>query len=448
MSFDGNVTINIFSSAQAVPQTEFGRIGILSSDVGVGFTERYRLYQSAKELSDDTDVNSALRLWCAQMFGQSVNSGQLAVLRADPSEAMVEKWTIGGVIANLDTFTIIVNGISVTDTATVPADDAAAVALSLRALLTAALAAEDVTVSGAGVEVIVTADHAGEEFTHSCSKVSVAGTITASATTPNVTLADSLSAIKAENDTWYGLVTDSRDAWELIAIAAWVANDASKCCALQSNDADILTAGVGNVLATLKATNNPRVFFTYYSDDSDPVDLCWLSYKLAKDPDDGTTMWSGATLVGPAFDTLTSTQQTNVESQYGNAYLSEGGIGATGPGKLVDGRWIDTIVTKDWFRARVREAATQLRLNMSSRNLKIPFDNTGIAMFESCLRKYIALGEQVGHFEKGTAVVQSPDIADISDADRLLRKLTIPSNVTLLGGIEKVVYNLAVLDVT
>jgi len=447
MSFDGNVTVNIFGAAQAVPKQNFGLIGALSSDVGAGFTERFRLYLNSKEVDDDSDVNSDLATYVKNIFAQNQNPGQVAILRADPSEAQVEKWTIGGVIANLDTFTITVNSIPVTDTATVPADDAAAVALSLRTLLTAALAAEPVVVSGAGVEVIVTATHPGEAFTFSSSKVSVAGTITESTTNANVTLADSLSAIKVENDTWYGLVTDSRDPWELLAIAAWVETDDSKFFACQTDEAGILTAAAGNMFAAMFALAYSRTMPIYHPTDTETVDLAWLGFKLAKDPDTGPTQWSGATLVGCTIATLTATQQTNLLAKSGNAYLSEMSLGSAGPGTLVDTRYADTLVTKDWFKARIREGATQLRLNLSNLNRKAGFNDTGVAMYAAVLEEWIKRGEDVEHFEKGASTITVPKASSFSDSDRLARKITIPADVALLGGIEKVTYNLAVLDV-
>lgn len=86
----------------------------------------------------------------------------------------VINYVVAGVVANAATFTIIINGHTYTYTATVPADDAAAVGAGLRALIAANEAG--VTCGGADANVLLTATAAGTTFTSS-SAASGAGTL-------------------------------------------------------------------------------------------------------------------------------------------------------------------------------------------------------------------------------------------------------------------------------
>lgn len=101
-------------------------------------------------------------------------------------------WTIGGTVAENDTFAITCNDIESEITA--DSDDVAAdIAGKLRTDLGTELVAEDVTVSGTGADVVITAD-TGKVFTFSEDKSSAAGTITpAQADTLTQTVTNSLT---------------------------------------------------------------------------------------------------------------------------------------------------------------------------------------------------------------------------------------------------------------
>lgn len=260
-------------------------------------------------------------------------------------------------------------------------------------------------------------------------------------------LSDALDALRADATAggFYGLAADTRTAAEVEEIAAWSAADGACLYAAQTSDADVLSGTPGNVALDLEAAANGRVFVTYHSDDAEEVALAWLAMTLAADPDQVTTIWSYKTLAGITPQDLTATEKQAVLDANANVYLTAGGVGATGPGKLSDGRFIDTLVSKDWYKARVQEAVLQLFLDMSNLNRKLPFDNTGIGAIEATLRGVQRRGELVGHFLADTSKVTAPDASEVSDADRVSRTLRLSSDITLSGAIETVTFNLAVL---
>lgn len=258
------------------------------------------------------------------------------------------------------------------------------------------------------------------------------------------THADEIAAIQAESDDWYAVGASSRAQADLEALGAAFAS-LRKLYMAQSSEAAILTGAGGTSFDTLSAASNPRTAGLYFSDDAVYSDIAWLANKIAADPDEQVTTWSNATLVNVIPDTLNATEKSNLRALNGNAYLTLGGVGATGDGLLFDGRYIDTLTTKDWFRARTEEALQQLLLNVSALNTKIPYTDAGIAQIESVVRGVLGRGEDIGHFRPGSGDVTVPKLADIPDADITNRELTLTATAILAGAIEEITLNVAIL---
>lgn len=259
-------------------------------------------------------------------------------------------------------------------------------------------------------------------------------------------LTASLDALLADYDGWYGFAVDSRADADLTAACAWALANRQLYLG-QSSDADILSATTPNVFDDQNTLANGRAMGVWHETDAAYADLCWLAAFLAKDPDEGPTVAYKRTLVGITPDDLTSTELANVESVNGNAYLTFYGVGATGPGKLFDGAFADTLLTKDWIVARVGEAIAQYLLDAANRGERIPFTDDGIAQIEGVLRGEMDRGVTVGHFRPGSVVTTVPSIADgeVSDADIIARELTISAEAIDASGIAKVTINLGVL---
>jgi len=260
---------------------------------------------------------------------------------------------------------------------------------------------------------------------------------------PN-TIAEELDFILAETNAWYGLCASSRLQANIEEIGAWAEANAV-LYAPQDADAVILTGGGGTAFDTMFAAAYGRSAGLYYSDDTDYPDVAWLTGKLAVDPDVRTTTWSNLTLVGMPFDILNGTEKTNLRALNANAYLSMGGVGATGDGTLFSGAFIDTLISKDWVKARTTEAISQLLLDVSNLGSKIPYTDAGMAQIEAVIRGVFQRGVAAGHFRDGSIVIEVPPLSTIDPAVVASRALTIEASVILAGAIETVTLNIAVL---
>ncbi len=226
------------------------------------------------------------------------------------------------------------------------------------------------------------------------------------------------------------------------ALAGWaLANDS--LAAVQTSEAASLTAGA-SLFLTLATVANGRAFGTYHDDDTEWLDMSWAAAGAAMNPDDRAGTWFDKTLAGIPTAEITAAQKGFVVANYGNLYLPLLGVGATGPGTLFDGAWIDEIVSDDWLRARIQEAVAQLKLDVAARGERIPYTNAGLAMIEAAIRGPCDKAVAVGHYQ--SYVIGTPDIADVLAADITARRCTIPVTATRSGGIRTVTVNVGVID--
>lgn len=269
-----------------------------------------------------------------------------------------------------------------------------------------------------------------------------------------------LAAIIAENPDFYAFDCGSRAEADLLATAL-AAESLDRLFLAQSSDAAILAATAGNVAEDLKGFAYTRTGLLYHATDTAHAAFSWLSAKLAADPDTTATIWAYETLAGITVDTLTDTQHTNCVDQYCNTYETFKGVGATGQGILADGNRIDSLIAKDWFKARVEEGIAQLLLDASSQHTKIPYTQAGLWQIAQVLINVAGRGRPkeetpagpgggIGHFAyraSGEIIdINVPNIADVDPADITAREATISGTVTLSGAIESVTINVAVLN--
>ena len=451
MTWDGNVSVTVLSDPQAVTTRNFGTALHVTEDVGVTFTERTRSYTSSAEAAADSPALGAGPIAAAAIhFSQPLHTSTFKVGRKESDEAQVITWEITGVPVEDDKFKITVNGIETEYTAGA-GPTVSSVGVALNALVVAALAAEDVTVSGATAFVIVTADNAGEPFTYS-SLYTPVGTvdaaITETVTQANVNYATELAEILTEDSAWYGLTIQSRAKADILYTAAWMESN-DRLFMAQSLDADVLTGAANNVLATLKALNYARTALAWHHSGTEYLGAAWVGYTLQADPDAVTTIWAYKPLVGVTIKDpdLTATQQGYITSQYGNCLTTFGGVTCSGMGILVDGRKLDTLVTKDWYKARLVEKYQGVLLAASTRNQKIPYTDKGLKVFVTQAESVNGQGIAVGHFAPDSTSASVPAVADVPAADKTNRIVRVTSKGVLAGAVEAVVVTASITAV-
>jgi hypothetical protein len=441
MTWDGNVSVSILSDPQAVTVANFGTPLHMTTAVESSFTERTREYGSSAEGAADSDLSAGAQAVVAAHFAQPLHTSTIKIGRKEADAAQVITWTITGTPVEDDIFSITVNGIPSPYTA-LSTPTPTSVATGLRALMTTNLAAEDVTVGGTGADITVTADNAGEPFTYGnlYTPISPPGTagIDEVVTTANVNYATELTALLVEDSDWYGLTIESHTKTDILYTAAWMDSN-NRFFMAQSAEAGVLTETADNVLEELKALNYARTAYVWHHADTEELSVAWVGFTLQADPDVGTTIWAYKTLSGitQKDPQITTTEQSAIESQYGNLYSTLGGVGATGMGILVDGRKIDTLISKDWYKARLTEEFQQYLLAVSNRNQKIPYTDKGLSTFVSKGEKINQKGVKAEHFEDGSTTATVPAVKDVP-ADKLARLVRVTMSAILTGAAELV----------
>jgi hypothetical protein len=123
------------------------------------------------------------------------------------------------------------------------------------------------------------------------------------------------------------------------------------------------------------------------------------------------------------------------------------------PGKLADGSFSDTRISKDWVAARMAERVSQVLLNASAQNRKVPFNAIGLALMEGELKDQLDSGApprmdpMVAHFDPGTVWTSVPSMDDVSAQDKANRTMpAIQGGAVLSGAGQSVTFNIYLPD--
>lgn len=260
--------------------------------------------------------------------------------------------------------------------------------------------------------------------------------------TPNCAdagLAADLTAIRAENDTWYCALTPfSAGAYGIaLATAIEAISDAKKIALLRTNDTEVIQLVKGGSSAgiadSLSDSERERTALWYNDDFQDFIDAAFAGLLLPTDP--GSETWAFKSVSGPSVDTLTPTQRTNALSYSVNVYTSIAGVNVSQFGTVSSGEYIDVVRGRDWLATRIAEDVFELLASAE----KVPFTDSGIALVETAVRGVLQEGVNVGLLSPDPAPeVTVPRAADVSATDkgnRLLPDVTFTA--TLAGAIHK-----------
>lgn len=264
-------------------------------------------------------------------------------------------------------------------------------------------------------------------------------------TTPYDDLDADLDAILAEDSGWYGLNVDTRIKQSVLDAAAWTETN-ERLYAAQSSDADILTAAASNLFETMQGLNYDRTIPSFHSQDLEHQSMAWLAHRLVHDPDLTSTIWLYAGITGVTPQVLTTTEAGNILTQNGNWFGTFKGLRVMGQeGLLAGGNFIDTRITKDWFKERGEERLAQALADQVARGSKHPFEDEGINALVGEIRGLAEKGERLNHFRAGSTVIQQPLVEDIDAADIVARQLNISGETILAGAVQKTTFNFAIL---
>lgn len=394
------------------------------------FTERARTYASVDEMLDDGfDPNSQEVVVATAVFAQDVTVESLVIGRRHSDE--VETITPSPVADNTE-YTVTINGTEFSFTSGV-----GATASSIVDGLVAAIngGSEPVTAVDNNTTLALTADVPGDDYTVTTSENLTVVVDDYSAES----LTAAIAAVRAVDDTWYGLMTHTHVEDDVLEVAGVIeALDVPKIYGFSTADADIITSSTTDVLSLLQDLEYDRTFGLYDPDaDSAFPEAAWFGVMLAKEPGEAT--WMFKTLVGQDADALTTTQRNFVNGKNGNTYEEIGGVSITREGKVASGEYIDVIVGIDWLTARMTERIFDALVT----NDKIPYTQEGVTIIESMVRAQLRDAIEQGVIAADPAfTIDVPTVSEISAAVKATRQLpAIEFSATLAGAIHKVTVN-------
>lgn len=269
-------------------------------------------------------------------------------------------------------------------------------------------------------------------------------------TTLDPGVATDLTAIAAEDNTWYGLLSCFKSAAMVstasTGMAAWCEANKKQLIASLSDTviANVAYAGATDAAKVLKAAAYDRTGPFFHPRDYEWADAAEMGVFFAVTP--GQDDWRLRTLSGVTPVSYTGTQETNLKAKSCNYYGTLGGQSTIlGNGQESSGQYIDVIRDTDQMAAWYTEEITNLALGLQSQGKKLPYTDEGIAMVESKMRAVDRRGMDAGIVVEGSSVITVPKVADVSSTDKSTRHLGgMNDQWQLQGAINDVTVNVAV----
>lgn len=241
--------------------------------------------------------------------------------------------------------------------------------------------------------------------------------------------ATALARVRAVDDTFYGVTLEPRTSTEILQLSAAV-ESLNKLLIFQSADADWLTAGLPAGFTGVETRE--RTIAVYHDTATQFADLAYASNRLAADPDIASAPWDAPISgVSQYSSVLNATQVTNLSANNINFGLPHGGEPFfVDPGHNTKGRAIHELVTSDWFEARLLERVASTKVDLSKRFEKWPMNEAGQNLLLNIALGLIGEGEIAGHFEPGTAALETPAI---TESDENAERLRLTGSVQFLN---------------
>jgi len=435
------VSVSVTRSTRTVTQAGFGVAMIFGTtgsfasglvrtynnmtDVAVDFTSGNDEYKAANALFSQTPAPEEVKI--TQRLA-AVSQIQTIVFDADIILANSIACSIDGTALAATPFNA-TNAQTLTDfAALIQATDGVTTAVSdgvHTITVTAAVAGVPVTISG----VLVTGG------------LTQAAAVT-TATTPNVGMAEDITAIRLVDDDWYGCLCMDRTA-VVVGVTAKSIEAMPKLFISCSDAVDIYDATKTTDIAyILSAANYDRTSIIFNETPADFPDAAWFGRMLPTDP--GSATWMFKTLSGiTGSNSLSTTEINAILAKNANLMVEAGGIDITEEATVASGEYLDIMRGIDWLTARMQENIYQELVTSD----KIAYTDAGIAIIENLVRKTILNGISVGlltpdpdTFDGEPFLVGVPLVKDVSTTDKGTRTLNnVTWQATLQGAIHKVV---------
>jgi hypothetical protein len=416
-TFDDRIDVSVLGAVGLASPRGLTRGILLSSDSA--FSERVRSYNTLSDALADTTLSASAKADCEIAFAQTVCArplyvGRCAVETKQTTEITISTAADGAWVLGIgdEEYTYTAAG----------GDSAATIASALKVLAAADLLA---TVDVSGAVLDIEAQNPGEAFAVTLTPPS--GGARTIVQVDAVLIASELTAIRAENAEWFGLVAPRHT--ELATkhhIALWCAAEFVLCAAPVAS----LSDG-----AALRALTYRSTFACMHSTAAGDFAVAWLFKRLHADPDKGNSRWDWLGLVGVAADSISASDANTARASKLNLYLSSDFATVTGEGVTLYGEPINAYVSREWVRTRVRTAVARLLTSAAENEDLIAYDNAGILQMANVVLSVLLLGEALKHCKPATSAVIAPDITQVADADIAAGLLRLEGETEINGGI-------------
>lgn len=240
-------------------------------------------------------------------------------------------------------------------------------------------------------------------------------------------LADTMSAIVASDNDFYGIALTSRKKEDILELAQWTEahNKLFGCVLNESNVKD--SEATNDTGSLLKQNNYYRTFWFYHKQEGDYPECAVFARCFAINP--GGETWANKKLAGVMTDDITETEYIAITNKNGNTFENFRNVAITQNGKVAAGEWIDVIRFRDWLEEEIKTNVFSLLINSD----KVPYTDAGIATIQAQIVKALGLGQSRGgiapdeydsdgNLNKGyvTSVPLASDIPTNTKANRIL----------------------------
>lgn len=194
----------------------------------------------------------------------------------------------------------------------------------------------------------------------------------------------------------------------------------------------------------LPETTLDRILMSYYNGSGGINKMAGAvaSWGLSYDPDTQSLPWtfpvpSIPKMSFPAGTTIT-TAKNNLRDNNISSALPLGGTDVwLDPGNSLSGRPFYSLVSADWFEARLREAMADLKVRYGSLGIKLPLSSDGQSIILAQIESLYQRGINAGHFlsrEQAAALGSTVIIRaePITSTDRTERRLRFTVQIPIL----------------
>lgn len=233
-----------------------------------------------------------------------------------------------------------------------------------------------------------------------------------------------LSALELAGNDFYFIVPDVSSDANVLPMAAWALarKNTNPKLLFVSTQSSAELDGTGTLGATLKGLSNDRTVILYTPNPQEYGAAAWTGKGGPKVP--GSATWANKELAGVVVSSLSATQEGNLTTDNINNYQLIANLGATRPGVVTSGEWIDVVHGVDALKADIQASVWTVIANSD----KVPYTDAGLDLIASAILAALKRFEgtdpnQTGLLVRGSSKVIMPSAASISAADKRNRIL-------------------------